>query len=66
MDNVREEFESRIKKQTDEDTERITNLEHTNEEWRTGFEKKNLQVFTEVSNALKTIKSEVIKEKKLN
>jgi hypothetical protein len=64
LESVRIEFEARLSKEMENHESRITLLTKENEEWRSASEKKNLQIFTEVTNALKGLKAELNKEKK--
>jgi len=44
----------------------LVESEEKNKNWRQKFEDKNLRILTEISNALKTLKTEMLKEKKGN
>lgn len=64
QESARTAFEQRIQHDMDTNEERFAALTKENEEWRAMSEKKNLQIFTEVTNALKNLKMELNKEKK--
>ena len=60
------EFERELQLQMEENKGALGKVFKDNDDWRSAFERKNLQVLTEVSSALKAMRSEFKGERKVN